>query len=189
MLIRRLLHIGLLHWFLPALAFGVTSEVTVGDVHLRLFAPDWIWQNQSVNILMVVSNPTSSEHTLSVNLELPDAAPGELTYIAPTTQQHRIAANSELRLAFTGLKPSTGFPLTTYDCQLIVTATGASVTIPYQFHTVRGPAVKSGILMALAPVGISLIWCVMFLIFLPRLATPGAWRVSSDTFVAEDKPA
>ena len=161
---------------------AVTSHIDIGDVSVRIYAPDWIWQGQAVNILIVAENRSDAATSLTVRLHLPDHTDGELQYDSSKRRVLRLATGTTVRTAFTRLVPTAGFPLREYTCTLEFDDGVATVRTPCVFRTVRGPAVAPGIWSALIPVGITLIWCFAVLAMLPRLAVRGAWKASSPVF-------
>ena len=47
---------------------GYTRVISLGENKITLFAPDWIWQGQNVNVMLVVDNKDVIENKIDVRI-------------------------------------------------------------------------------------------------------------------------
>ncbi|MBN2308843.1 MAG: hypothetical protein JXR94_07740 [Candidatus Hydrogenedentes bacterium] len=166
---------GWLGVFAPA-APALEHAVQVGPAEVTVFAPDWTWQNGSVNILVVADNPGPEACTVSARLDVPADF---FAYDGPDTVELAVPPGDTVRGAFTNILAKPGVPLQTYDLEIILAEGGREEPVRYPLRTIRGVAFSGGRWVALlVPSGTALLWCAAFVIALRRFSAPGAWRAS-----------
>lgn len=162
-----------------------------GPVRFTVYAPDWTWQKQAVNILFVLEHDRPDPLDAVVELEFPPGkeshfkvAGGELRRVQregierfvmslPVTVPPGRAA----RTALTNIQALDGVPRQVYDFALTVRCGGEESRLPYPLRTIRGAAVSSAKWALYVPVVVALAWSVFFAAALARYASRGAWRM------------
>ena len=163
-------------------AFAYTEAFSVGGSKVTVFAPDWIWQGQNVNIMFVAENKNTAEKKIDFRLSLPEEnkkyfdLPGELSTSGD------IPANGKLRLAITGIVPKRNIPLGKYSFFINISSDSLEEQIEYPLKVIRGSLVEAGIWSVLLPALIALLWGTSFCFVLPRFSRKGAWRKKSPPF-------
>ncbi|MCP4645365.1 MAG: hypothetical protein GY851_33285 [bacterium] len=177
--------------FVAPVTMALTGSGETGGVEYAIFAPDWTWQNQSINILVVLTNPSEASAEVDVRLVFPEGKTDDFTYDGPGTQPVTVAAGETVRTAFTNVLAKNDVPLQTYDFGFTVTYGGTSADVAYALRTIRGQAIRGGRFVAIVvPTAVALVWCIAFAMALKRFAKPGAWRtVSEPVDEQEDKEA
>ncbi len=183
-------------------ALSAAALVESGELresHFTVYAPDWTWQKQDINILAVFDNPTQDVVTHTVELVIPETFRGQFGHrgtasIPPDvlTRSVTVPAGTTARTAITGVTALDGFPLQRYPLTLRVTqeSTAAEVEVAYELQTIRGAAVNPGKWALYLPVGVALLFCIVFALVISRFADRGAWkRVSVPLTEAGDAPA
>ena len=158
-------------------AWGLTATGEVAGVAYSIYAPAWTWQKRNINILIKAENKTTEPRTLTVRLHLPANAPD--AFQAPDDSKGKTAElqpGAVKRVAIVNVKARAEKPLGDYVFRITLAAGGQKTQLDYPVKTVRGAVVRPGIWVALLPVVITLAWCVVFILVLPRYAAAGAWR-------------
>jgi hypothetical protein len=178
----------LIHLSSPALE----ESGLAGNLAYRIFAPDWTWQNRDINILLVLTNQDESEALQgTIELLLPEGLSTHFSYKEATSLNFDIEARQTQRQAFTEITALPGFPLQDYVFSLVLRSGEEEIRVPYAVRTIRGALVHKGHWgVLLIPVGLSLLWSLIFVSVLRGFAKPGAWSRPSETiaFSEEETP-
>lgn len=163
-----------------AAAFSTTTDLGAG-VSVSVYAPDWIWQDRDINILVVARNTGPVPVTVRLELVWPEGRATCFKYADETEKTLEAAPGQTAREAFAGitaLEHGPGgqpIPLEHYRFVLLMRGNGQEKAIPYPLSTIRGAVVAPGALALYLPAGIALAWCVVFYIALARMSDPWAW--------------
>ncbi len=168
-------------------AFGSTQVYEEGPLTLTVYAPDWIWQGQNINVLVVAEHDGESRTELNVALRLPEGLEDHFAYDGSLSQSMTAGPGERSRIAFANITALTGHPWQTYEFELI--AADSQIRIPFNVRTIRGPMLSEGKWAAiLLPAGLAAAWCVVIALYLMRHARPGAWKTPSDPVFDSDPP-
>lgn len=173
-------------WFFLALsvpsgfAGALSASEDLNGLSVAVYAPDWTWQKQNINILAVVINNTPAGQTMRLDLVFPQGKEDHFAYSGPGTIEFEVPAGKTVRGAFTNILARDGVPRQLYNLELRIHTAGQEKVIPYPVQTIRGAAVNPGLWAALLPAGLAAAWCIVFLFALVRLAAPGAWKTPGD---------
>lgn len=170
---------ALIFFTLPARALTLSGEL--GDIRYSIFAPDWIWQQGEINILIVLENRGPLGREVAVRLRLPEASQ-DFTYSGETGRSLRLRSGQLVRFALKGIEARGGRPLGSHEFSIRLSTGGRELSIAYRVRTIRGPLVSPGLWAIYLPVIIALSWCVLFILILPRYAVRGAWRTPRQAF-------
>lgn len=167
----------------PAAALVQSEEL--GKTEFTVYAPDWTWQKQDINILVVFENTSGEPVERTVELVVPEAfrehfghrgvaSIPEDTLVDTVT----VPAHATARAAITGITALDGFPLRRYPMELRIAADeeGQAREVMFELQTIRGAAVNSGKWALYLPVGVALAFCLVFALVISRFAAPGAWK-------------
>ena len=152
------------------------SSGSLGEGYYRVLAPDWIWQGQTVSILLVL---TAREATVRFDLELDPPEAGFAKKDAEEgNPRSRVLVGLEQpeRFAFSGWEARSDVPLGTHEFRLRLGVRGETATVVVPVRTVRGSAVPRGWWSILVPAAIALLAVPGFLLVLRRHAAVRAWR-------------
>ncbi len=167
---------------IPSTASAFTGEARLGDLSVTAYAPDWIWQDREINILLVARNAGSAPVSVSFELKYPEDGAGYFSLKDGMQRAVDVARGAIGRQGFAGIvalehtPDGRQAPLGLYEFRLQVSAGMERGEIRYPVTTIRGAAVSPGALAIYLPVGISLAWCVVFYWVLTRWQGRGAWR-------------
>jgi len=166
----------------PIFAHALTHSESIKDINIIVYAPDWIWQKNAVNILITLENTGSESAELTLNLNFPENNADHVTYENADAENTTltIPAGESIRHAFTNIEALGGVQRQTYPFSIDAALADSSITINYPLTTIRGPVVSSAKWALILPGIICLIWCIVFVIALTRFAKPGAWKTPSD---------
>lgn len=156
-------------------AAGLTSTQTLDALKVSVYAPDWIWQKQNINILVVLENTGSEALDASLSLSLPPGKEDHFTYEGGEAATLTVPAGGRVRHAFTNITARDGVARQEYVFALTVQAGGGALEIPYPVRTVRGAAVSPGKWAAFLPAGIAAAWCLVFMVVMARFSERRAW--------------
>jgi len=188
----------------PGIASAFTGEARLSEVTVTAYAPDWIWQDREINILLVARNAGSATVPVTVELQYPSDAAQFFAYKGETRKTMEVMAGGIGRQGFAGIialehtPDGQRAPLGRYEFRLQVTAGPERAEIRYPVTTIRGAAVSPGAMAIYLPVGLALAWCAVFYAFLAWRQGRGAWRgfssnaldrVESPEWVEEAPPA
>jgi hypothetical protein len=162
----------------PALALVSTGEVC--GVQFCVYAPDWAWQSSTVNVMIRVNGDEAQAADLKPSLVLPEDSPFGLE----PPKLRRIGSN----IAFTGLRLRADAPLGTNSLSVTIANGDDTVTVPYPLRVVRGPLLNPSRWAVAAPVGVSLVWVVLFAFVMSRFARKRAWRSPSEPYEPPEGP-
>lgn len=190
---RRLCALGVLAALAAASSevAALTESGTAGDVRFTVYAPDWTWQKQNVNVLFVLSNQGVTPQDVTVAIELPQGkeshfqrptrTEGDREVPAPLEREVRVSPGETVRQALTDIRALDGVPRQVYDFTVIVRCGEAVVRVPYSLATVRGAAVSSAKWALFLPVVVALVWSVL-------LAAGMLWTTERHAWLTPGKP-
>jgi len=181
-----------------AAALTASGEIAVGPGNVRyaVFAPQWIWQRQNVNIIASFENSSPTTTIVEAILRFPRDRADHFAYTGPTSRSLVLPPRGRGRLAFANILTSSEkrtegdgvekiAPASyRFTIELRAESLGATKTlvIAYPLKTVRGAVVRQGLLATWLPVLLILFWCGVIFLIVPRMARPGAWKTPSDPF-------
>lgn len=183
----RLLIIGLV--LLPVCAWALTEQVDVDGVSLTIYAPDWTWQRQNVNVLVVAQNGSGAPRSIHLELIPPAGKEDHFKFNGPVSMEFDVGPAETVRKAITDIYATDSFPWQVYDFAFVVRGQSETRTVPYALRTIRGAAVTSAKSALYLPVAVALIWSGLFAAVLPRLSSPGAWRKTQEVPGTEGEAA
>lgn len=166
-------------WTVPGHALSYRVE-DLGELECTVYAPDWTWQNRDINILVVLENHSDSPTEAVLTLGFPPGKEDHFEYPGETCAVLKVPPGSTVRHAFTNIRALAGVPRQTYPFRLLVEHAGRTSEVPYPMQTIRGAVVSPGKWALILPVGLALLWCIVFAAAMSRLAQPRAWRTSAD---------
>ena len=171
-LLSTFLLAALLH---PLTATALTVKREAAGATVTVYAPDWIWQGENVNVLFVIDNHGEGDLTASAHWSLPEALWPAKDIREKHTPSQTVKPGESRRLAITNVRVPPATPPGKLDSGFSVTVNGTDVEIAYPLRVVRGAAIDpskaaAGYVWAL----IAATWCIVFLIVLPRFAKKGA---------------
>ncbi len=68
---RAIVAVGVMLAVCSATAHALTASAELGDVSLTVYAPDWTWQKQDINVLVVARNNGSAPADVTLRLDFP----------------------------------------------------------------------------------------------------------------------
>ncbi len=167
---------------------GFEAQGSVGPVSYRVFAPDWIWQGESMSVLLVLE-ARRSPLDVEVTLRLPPGAfkEGDHGITEPTARHATVSVvpGETARHAFDKLVPRSDVPTGLHDLELhlrvsLPPGTAAEGDLErrtaFSIRTVRGSLVSPGSWSVLVPAMISLLTLPIFLLILKHYGKPGWWK-------------
>ncbi|MFO7973743.1 MAG: hypothetical protein R6V12_03830 [Candidatus Hydrogenedentota bacterium] len=185
-----------------SMAFSAAALVQSGELgktEFTVYAPDWTWQKQDINILVVFENTTAEPVERKVELIVPEAYRDHFGHwgaasipVDALVGAVTVPAHATARTAITGITALHGFPLQEYPLEVCIVAeeTPEERRIAFALQTIRGAAVNPGKWALYLPVGVALAFCLVFALVISRFAVPGAWkRASAPLTEPTDVPA
>lgn len=183
-------------------AWAWTQTGMLGSVRYSVYAPDWTWQKQNVNLLFVFKNEGADPVGVQARLEFPKEQASHFNVAEQSGQKIEssgelpdalsldttVAPGEEVRRAFTNIYARDGVPRQSYDFVVDLRAGDQEVRRPYALKTIRGAAVGRAKMAIYIPVVVAGIWSILFVFILKRYAAPGAWLVSGRSIGLTDKP-
>lgn len=166
----------------PGVASAFTGEARLGEITVTTYAPDWIWQDREINILLVARNSGPTSIPISVELKYPEGGAAGFSYKGDTLKTFEVAGVQTERQGFAGIvalehtPDGQPVPLGRYEFRLQVTAGPERAEVRYPVTTIRGAVVSPGAMAIYLPVGLSLAWCLVFYLVFTRWQGRGAWR-------------
>jgi len=157
-------------------AAGFTEIRQLGTLSVTIYAPDWVWQKRDINILLIARNPSDLPVDWSVRLEFPEGEADHFDYAGTKEKSVHVPSLDTARTSFAGIVARDSVPTQTYDFRVYFTDGTNELSLTYPVRTVRGAAVSGGNWALYLPVGIALLWCLVFAVALRIMAAPGAWR-------------
>jgi len=180
---------GLLALAAPVPLLADTGVLQAGPVEVRYYAPDWIWQDQRVNVLLVLRSGSETAETVDVEMEMPEGPafapedPADAGQGARLFRRAEIPPSGILRIAFANIRarerdPATGQPLPrrTHEFLLRIRAGGKIVRQRIPVTTIRGALVRGGVGTVAVSAGLCLVWAIGLVAILSRWSEPGAWK-------------
>ncbi len=173
-------------------AYATTLVEERDGIQITLYAPDWIWQGQNVNVLVVAEHDKNYRIRLSTHLFLPKGLEHHFAYDGETSQYVFVEPGEGKRIAFVNITALTGHPRQIYEFEFVATDPrmdrGLLVRLPFTVRTIRGPMVSEGKWAAVLPAGLAAAWCFVIVMYLMRHAKPGAWKTPSESVFGGDPP-
>ncbi len=166
-------------FFAVGSAHALTASTDLGDVSVTVYAPDWTWQKQDINVLVVARNDGSTAAEVTLHLTFPADGESDFTFAGSREQTIVVPPSESVRAAFTNITALDGVPRRTYTFEIVAESAGMSNTIAYPVRTIRGAAVGTSTVAALIPAVLAALWCFVLLAVMPRFGLPGAWRTPS----------
>jgi hypothetical protein len=163
---------------LPTTAHAIAQPTQLGDLTMTIYAPEWTWQRERINVLVVINNPTNEERSVDLELELPRRAEDRFTYTGDPSATLHVGPNRSARHVFKDIVALGGVPRGDYAFTVRARTPEAIVGYQFSVKTVRGAAVSSSSLAALVPAALAALWCILIVLALRTYAAPGAWRTS-----------
>ena len=179
---------GLVLLIVPTGVSALEAQRTVGPVEVSLYAPDWVWQTQRVNILCVAENTSNQAVAFELRLPLPDPHPFTAKSVAEPTgllKHAQIEPGATQRLAIVNLEARGDMALGSFPLRLVLACRGVSTTVDYPLATVRGPALPEREWMIWAMAGLAAVWTAVVVVVMGRLGAKGAWRRPSPSVLDE----
>ncbi|MBN1421113.1 MAG: hypothetical protein JXP34_20240 [Planctomycetes bacterium] len=180
---------GLLALAAPVPLAADTGVLLAGLVEVRYHVPDWIWQDQRVNVLLVLRSGSDAAETVDVDLELPEGPAFVPEDPADAGEGPRLSRHAEIppgetvRLAFANIRarerdPATDEPLPrrAYEFLLRIRSGGKIVRQRFSVTTIRGALVRGGAGSVAVSAGLCLLWAIGLVAVLSRWSSPGAWK-------------
>jgi len=169
-------------------ASGLTKTKHLGHLKVTVYAPDWIWQKNAVNILIVLENEGSQPVDCSLDFLLPESLSDHFTYDADLIENKTIhvPALSTIRHAYTNIEALGNVELQTYPFQFRLASGRRSAIIEYPLTTIRGPLVNSAQWALYLPAMICLGCCMLFVLAGMKFSQRGAWKTSSEPIPEPD---
>jgi len=173
---------------LVCVAFPAAALVQSGklaETRFTVYAPDWTWQKQDINILVVFENTAAEPVERTVELILPEGFRDHFGHHGTTsipadalTRTVTVPANETARTAITAVTALDGFLLQQYPLELRIATEDAlqEQKVAFALQTIRGAAVNPGKWALYLPVGVALVFCLVFALVINRFAAPGAWK-------------
>lgn len=161
-------------WAMPARALEHSAQV--GHIAFSVFAPDWTWQNRTVNVMFVLENTGTVDARVEVSMHLAEGH--ETDFQAEPKNLGRtvdVPAGGTVRAALKDILARPGVPRQVYPCTLSVESGGAVAQIPYPLRTIRGAAVSSARWAMYLPVATTLCWAVVIAVVMDWLSSRRAW--------------
>ncbi len=166
----------------PVGGFGLNADISLGDCRVTTFAPDWIWQGETVNIMAVARNQGPSETKLSLSAHCP--AESEDVFVMPADAVSTVVPPyGRARIAICGIRVSPTARTGIHSLSIGATCCGENAQIVYPISIIRGSLVEKGVWSILLPALVAFLWSAALLIVLPRYAEGGAWKRPSAVFV------
>jgi len=184
-------------------AWGWTQTGMLGTVRYSVYAPEWTWQKQNVNLLFVFENRGPAPARVQARLEFPADNPSHFLVTEQPGQaielrdeipralflETPLGVGEEARRAFTNIYAKDGVPRQTYDFAVVLGTGVEEIRLPYALKTVRGAVVGRARSAIYIPVVVAGVWSILFVLILKRYAAPGAWRVSGRSIDVSDRSA
>ena len=148
---------------------------------MTVYAPDWIWQGQAVNIIAVADNPGGPAAALSIRVS-PPASGAAAGFVEPLEVATNVPAGQRVRVLVGRVTPAAAAPKGVYAFRIEVKAGTAAESFDYRLSVIRGSLVEAGLWSVLLPALIALLWSGVLLVVLPRYSRPGAWKTPSTPF-------
>lgn len=172
---------SILMFMVSSSVHALTHTETVDDLTVTVYAPDWIWQKSTVNILVTVENSGTEDQSVHLALTPPESHADHFT-IEPGIVEGTtlvVPAGDSLRHAFTNIVALGDVERQTYDFSINTTVDEKTIDIAYPLTTIRGPVVNTAKWAMMLPAIICAAWCFVLVVALGRFAEPGAWKVPS----------
>ncbi len=173
-------------------AYATTLVEERDGIKITLYAPDWIWQGQNINVLVVAEHDRNYRIRLGTHLFLPEGLEDHFAYDGETSQYVFVEPGERKRIAFVNIKALTGYPRQFYEFEFVfdhsVADGGLLVRIPFHVRTIRGPMVSEGKWAAILPAALAAAWCLVIAMYLKRHAIPGAWKTPGESVFGGDPP-
>jgi hypothetical protein len=161
----------------------------MGHLKTTVYAPDWIWQKNAVNILVVLENEGSQPADCTVQLVFPKSLAEHFDFdpkIEEVSSFH-IPPRTTVRHAFTNIEALGGVELQTYPFQVQIARGTRPEIVEYPLTTIRGPLVSSAQWAMLLPAFIGLACCLLFVAAGKKFSQPRAWRTPSEPIAEPEK--
>lgn len=187
--------------FATSRSFAGKGTIAVGGGRIAywFYAPEWIWQRQNINIIIVFENGLATTATVTARLHFPPYHDDRFSYDGPTTQKLVLGGHERGRIAFANIlaldekvQPDgerirfrPGSFVFTVEFEARADGHSATARHFYAVRTVRGAIVRQGPWAMWLPVLLILGWCAIIFLVVPRMGLPGAWKIPTQI---EDLP-
>lgn len=161
---------------LPEAAHGLVRRETLDGLVVCVYAPDWTWQKENVNILLVFENNGAETIEAGARLEFPPGKEDHFALAGSAATAVTVSPGATVRAALTNIRALGHVPRQVYDLELVLTAGDRERRIAYPLRTIRGSAVSDAHWAVYGPVAATLLWSLLFAGVLRRYAQPGAWK-------------
>lgn len=172
---------------LPAAA--LTERCEIDGVRLTIYAPDWTWQRQNVNVLFVAENPSGAARSIQIELTFPPGKEADFKIGNSDSLNIEVGGGETVRGAITDVYANDGVPRQVYAFEFRIRGGDQELRVPYSLRTIRGAAVGSARWALYLPVIVALVWSVVFALVLPRWSAAGAWRSPHAPLFADGEKA
>jgi hypothetical protein len=169
---------------------ALTETKNLSDLNITVYAPDWIWQKNAINILVTIENTGTNSGDITLDLNLPAEYKGHFSFEDNVfnTQTLNISSGESVRYAFTNIEALGDVPRQTYPFEIVISLGETVATFDYPLTTIRGPVVSTATWAILLPGILCALWCIAFIIALRKFAAPDAWKTPSQLDHSETPP-
>ena len=95
----------------PALGASGSLDVDGASVRWAMYAPEWIWQRQNINIVFVLENTSAAPTTVTAQLDFPQFNPRAFGFEGPRSQSVVLAPGERGRIVFANILARDEFAL------------------------------------------------------------------------------
>ena len=164
---------------------ALNACASAGGCSVAIFAPDWIWQGETINIMAVARNNSASDAKLAVAAACEAGAEDVFNMPQPSDVSTVVPAGGKVRLAISGIRVLPNARTGISALSIHVASGGDLARIEYPVSIIRGSLVEKGIWSILLPALVAFLWSAALLLVLPRYSERGAWKRPSAVFVPE----
>ncbi len=171
-------------WFIATILVLILSPSAVAFTHtehaantsVTVYAPDWTWQKRDVNILIILRNEGARSDVVTLDVAMPSGMEDHFSFGGESVCEVEVPPGGLARASFAGIVALDHVRPQDYVFEIGIAHHGSRQAIAYPLKTIRGAAVRPGKWALYLPVGVALLWCVVFAGVLGRMAPAGAWR-------------
>ncbi len=160
----------------PFPAEALEHSGVVADIAFSVFAPDWTWQNRTVNVMFALENRGTEDAAVTVAMRLP--AGKESDFQADSGRLPQTVTGppgTTVRAALPDILAQAGAPRQVYPCVLSVETGAAAADIPYPLRTIRGAVVSSARWAMYLPVATALCWAAVIAVVMTLMTSRRTW--------------
>jgi len=166
-------------------AFAYSERVELGVVQTTVFAPDWIWQGQQVNVMAISENGGDSAQQVALSVTAPAEDVSQFGLPQDLSVGKTIEPGARQRVAITGIVPAKHAPLGVYRFGITVRVGQDERILEYPLKVIRGSLVEAGWWSVWLPALVCLVWSVSILVALSRFAEKGAWKRRGEPYTEQ----